>query len=248
MSLWEAIAALDCEERFEMTLQDLTRREAVPVLENGDRLTQAEFERRYQLDLDPTKKAELIEGRVYVASPVRIRRHGRPHSHVITWLGTYEAATPGVMLGDNATVRLDLDNEPQPDGLLRLEAARGGQSRISDDDYIEGAPELIVEIAASTASYDLHDKLQVYRRNGVREYLVWLVEDREFRWYELREGTYGQQPPDANGVLASQVFPGLRLAVTPLLAGQMAAVLATLQTGLGSAEHRAFVEQLAAGG
>ena len=147
------------------------------ILENGDRLTRVEFERRYQAMAD-TKKAELIEGVVYVASPVRITKHANPHGKMITWLGVYEAATPGVMLGDNPTVRLDFDNEPQPDAILRIDQQKGGQSGISDDDYVEGAPELIVEIAASSASYDLHDKLRAYRRNGVKEYLVWLVQEQ----------------------------------------------------------------------
>jgi hypothetical protein len=116
------------------------------------------------------KKAELIEGVVYVPSPVRSASHAKPHGVMITWLGTYAAATPGVELNDNATVRLDLDNEPQPDALLRLEERLGGHSRLSPDDYIEGGPELIAEIAASSAAYDLHDKLRAYRRNQVQEY------------------------------------------------------------------------------
>src|SRR3954471_14731961 len=91
--------------------------EMVPELENGDRLTRSEFERRYESMMD-LKKAELIEGIVYMPSPVRHGRHGHPHNHVSTWLGVYEAGTPGVEAGDNATIRLDLDNEPQPDAYL----------------------------------------------------------------------------------------------------------------------------------
>ena len=216
----------------------------IPILENGDRLTRVEFERRYQAMPD-TKKAELIEGVVYVASPVRITKHANPHGKMITWLGVYEAATPGVMLGDNPTVRLDFDNEPQPDAILRIDQQKGGQSRISDDDYIEGAPELIVEIAASSASYDLHDKLRAYRRNGVKEYLVWLVQEQQFRWYELDAGEYVQQQPDQLGVLSSNVFPGLQLAVEPLLAGEMQRVLAVLQEGIQSEAHQDFVARLA---
>ena len=214
----------------------------IPALENGDRLSRVEFERRYHL-MPELKKAELIEGVVYVPSPVRIKKHGNPHSHIVTWLGVYEAATPGVMLGDNATIRLDLDNEPQPDALLRLKESCGGRSRISDDDYVEGAPELIVEITASSASYDLHDKLHAYRRNGVREYLVWLVQETEFRWYVLEAGEYQQQQPDT-GMLSSPFFPGLCLDVKALLKGEMQQVLSVLQQELGSQEHRAFVEQL----
>ena len=216
----------------------------MPILESGDRLSRAEFERRYQA-LPQLKKAELIEGVVYVASPVRIKQHGEPHGDIITWLGLYKVATPGVMLGDNPTVRLDFDNEPQPDALLRIDETKGGQSRISADDYIEGAPELIVEIAASSASYDLYDKLRAYRRNGVREYLVWLTQEQAFRWYVLQEGEYVQQQPDGLGILRSQVFPGLQLAVEALLAGEMQRVLVVLQEGIDSEMHQRFVARLA---
>jgi Uma2 family endonuclease len=213
------------------------------TLENGDRLSRAEFERRYQA-MPHLKKAELIEGVVYVSSPVRIRRHAEPHAKIMLWLGTYQVVTPNVMLGDNPTVRLDLDNEPQPDALLRIDEERGGQSYISEDDYIEGAPELAVEVTASTASYDLHDKLRAYQRNGVQEYLVWLVQEKQFRWYVLQADQYVQQQPNEAGILMSHVFPGLWLAVNALLNGEMTQVLAVLQQGINSAEHQAFVEKL----
>ena len=153
-------------------------------LENGDRLTRIEFERRYDA-MPHLKKAELIEGVVYMPSPVHFESHSKPHVSIITWLATYSLDTPGVEVGDNATVRLDMDNEPQPDALLRLDSALGGSSHLSDDDYIEGPPELIVEIAASSASYDLHDKLNVYRRNGVKEYMVWRVYEEALDWFWL---------------------------------------------------------------
>ena len=222
--------------------KSLSPSDTIPPLENGDRLTRYEFEKRYEAM--PHIEAELIEGVVYMSSPVRARRHGEPHSHIIGWLFVYCAATPGVMLCDNATVRLDLDNEPQPDALLRLDPSVGGQSRISDDDYIEGAPELIVEIAASTASYDLHDKLRVYRRNGVQEYLVWKVNEKELNWFRLREGEYVQLEADVNGVICSEVFPGLWLAVSALITGDLARVLGVVQQGLATAEHGNFVNRL----
>lgn len=215
----------------------------IPILENGDRLTRAEFERRYQ-QMGDVKKAELVEGIVYMPSPVRIRKHSNPHGRIMTWLGVYEAATPSVMLGDNPTVRLDIDNEPQPDAMLRLEESVGGTSQISEDDYIEGSPELIVEIASSSASYDLYDKREAYRRNGVREYLVWLVEDQELRWYIWEEGSYQQQPLKESGIIKSPFFLGLWLNVSALLRGEMQQVLATLNSGLESQEHQRFVEQL----
>ena len=213
---------------------------AVPPLEPGDRLTRAEFERRYDA-MPELKKAELIDGVVYMPSPVRLRRHGRPHVHVLTWLGTYEAATPGVIAADNSSARLDLDNEPQPDGLLMIDPARGGQARISDDDYVEGAPELVVEVASSSVSYDLHDKLRVYRRSGVREYVVWRVLDGQLDWFVLREGQYVPQPPDVEGLHRSTVFPGLWLDPAALLRGDMPAVLATLQRGLATPDHATFL-------
>ncbi|MBV9384920.1 MAG: Uma2 family endonuclease [Chroococcidiopsidaceae cyanobacterium CP_BM_ER_R8_30] len=214
---------------------------SIPPLEGGDRLSRPEFERRYHA-APHIKKAELIEGVVYVPSPVRARSHSQPHGWIITWLGVYEAATPGVSLHDNSTVRLDLDNEPQPDALLRIEV--GGRSRITEDDYIEGAPELIVEVAASSAAYDLHDKKRAYRRNGVQEYLVWRVLDQTLDWFCLQAGEYGVLQPDEYGVIRSQVFPGLWLMMPALVTGNIPSVLATLQTGIDSPEHARFVEQL----
>jgi Uma2 family endonuclease len=218
---------------------------ALPPLENGDRLTRAEFERRYDA-MPRLKKAELIEGVVYVGSPVRITHHGRPHLNIAGWLSVYVAATPGADAADNTTVRLDLENEPQPDALLRLEPEHGGQSRISEDGYVEGAPELALEVAASSASYDLHDKLRAYRRNGVQEYVVWRVLDRSLDWFVLREGEYARLQSDEAGIVRSERFPGLWLDVPALLAGEMTAVLATLNRGLASPEHAAFVERLRA--
>jgi Uma2 family endonuclease len=212
-------------------------------LENGDRLARSEFERRYEA-MPRLKKAELIDGVVYVPSPVRSEQHGEPDSDVETWIGVYRAATPGTRSASNSTVRLDFDTEVQPDVLLRLQL--GGRSRIDADGYVEGAPELVAEVAASSASYDLHDKLRVYRRNGVQEYLVWRVLDRELDWLVLREGTYQRLEPDRAGILRSEAFPGLWLAIPALLARDLAAVLATLQTGLASPEHAAFVERLSA--
>lgn len=217
---------------------------AIPPLENGDHLTRAEFERRYEL-MPSIKKAELIEGIVYMPSPVRAT-HSEAHAHVLGWLAVYCAATPPVRLGDNAMVRLDVDNEVQPDALLRLDPTHGGRSRISEDDYIEGAPELIVEIAASSASYDLHQKLSVYRRNQVQEYIAWQVHDRRIDWYRWREGEYARLTLNDEGIVGSEVFPGLWLHVEAMLNGDLAKVLGELQKGLASAEHETLVQKLRA--
>ena len=218
--------------------------QAALPLENGDRLTRDEFERRYE-GMPHTKKAELIEGVVYLASPVRVKKHGQPHHDLITWLGTYRAFTPGVMGCDNTTVRLDADNEPQPDILLRIDSSKGGQSRISEDDYIEGAPELVVEIAGSSASYDLHDKKRVYRRNGVQEYIVWQASSRSIIWFSLQAGRYEVLAPDDAGILQSVVFPGLWLDVDAFIGGDLARVLETLRQGIDQLSHQDFVRSLA---
>jgi Uma2 family endonuclease len=217
--------------------------DALPALENGDRLTRAEFERRYDA-MPHLKKAELIEGVVYVPSPVRHRQHGAPHAQLIIWLGQYAAHTPGVEVGDNSSVRLDLDNEPQPDALLFIDPARGGQVRMGADGIIEGAPELVAEVASSSVSYDLHAKLHVYRRNGVCEYIVWRVLEREIDWFVLRAGQYERMPIDAQGLLRSEVFAGLWLDPAALVQDDLAAVLAIVQQGLASPEHGAFVTRL----
>jgi Uma2 family endonuclease len=214
-----------------------------PPLENGDRLTRDEFERRYAA-MPQVKKAELIEGVVHMPSPVRLEQHGRPQAHLIGWLFQYVARTPHVDLGDNTTVRLDLDNEPQPDALLFIEPAHGGNMQINTNGYIEGAPELVAEVAASSVSIDLHDKFRAYRRNEVREYVVWRVQDQVIDWFVLRDGDYTLIEPTPDGVVKSDIFPGLWLDVAALLRGDLAKVLEVLQQGLQDPAHAAFVGRL----
>lgn len=225
--------------------QDLSdQSRAVPPLENGDRLSRAEFERRYAA-APHIPKAELIEGVVYLAAALRFRSHAQPHAQLIGWLFNYQIATIGTALADNATVRLDLDNEPQPDVALFIEPMAGGRVKISDDDYLEGAPELIAEVAASTAAYDLGDKKVAYRRNGVQEYLVWQMFENKLDWFVLENDEYVNLLPDADRIIRSRTFPGLWLAVDELLAGDMRQVTTILQNGLDSLEHQEFVQQLA---
>jgi hypothetical protein len=220
-----------------------TSPEFVMPLEPGDRLTREEFERRYEA-MPRVKKAELIEGVVYMPSPVRLNRHGNPHAHLIGWLVAYAAGTPGVRVGDNCTLRIDESNEPQPDAVLLIDPERGGQARVSDDDYLEGAPELLAEVAASSAAYDVHTKLEVYRRTGIREYLVWRVLDREIDWFVLHRKRYVRLTTSEDGLLRSETYPGLWLDPAALLAGDLAALMAAVQRGLAGPEHAAFVTRL----
>jgi hypothetical protein len=211
-------------------------------LENGDRLTREEFERRYEA-MPRCKKAELVEGEVYVPSPVS-KSHGRPHSKLVAWIATYCASTPGTEDVNNGSIRLDLDNEPQPDVFLLIDPACGGQSKTGEDDIVEGAPELTAEIATSSVSYDLHAKLHVYRRSGVREYVVWRTVDRAIDWFVLEGGEYRRLAPDAAGILKSRIFPGLWLDAAAILDGNLARVLGVLSEGLASPEHAEFMKKL----
>jgi Uma2 family endonuclease len=221
-----------------------TKTERIPPLQPGDHLTTEEFERRYEA-MPELKKAELIEGIVHMPSPVSNEDHGAPHFNLNGCWFFYRAWTPAVEGGDNSTLRLDLKNRPQPDGFLRILPSHGGQSKTSDDGYVVGAPELIGEIAASSASYDLHEKLEAYERNQVREYVVWRVFDQAIDWFILRDGGFARLRPSSAGWYQSEVFPGLWLDANALVQGDLANVLQVLQQGVASAEHGEFVKMLA---
>jgi Uma2 family endonuclease len=217
---------------------------SIPPLQNGDRLTRDEFERRYEAMPD-LKKAELLEGIVYMPSPVSYEGHSRPHFDSIGWLALYRAATPGIDGGDNGTLRLDMENEPQPDCFLFIRPSHGGQARVDQDDYVAGAPELVMEIAASTASYDAHVKKRVYRRNGVKEYIIWRVYDRTVDWFVLEGEEYVPLPLSSDGIYRSKILPGLWLDPAALLAGDIPRVFEIVQRGAASPEHAQFVARLA---
>jgi Uma2 family endonuclease len=218
------------------------RRSDVPELHSGDRMTQKEFHRLYEQT--PEKfKAELIGGIVYVSSPLRWP-HGVNHLPLGTLFCLYGGRTPGVECGDNATVILDDENEPQPDLFLRILPEYGGQSRTNEDEYLTGAPELLAEIAHSSHSIDLYDKRSEYARNGVQEYLVLTLSDQRLRWFDLRSNQ--ELTPDADGVYRLLVFPGLWIHVEALLARDIARLVACLEQGLATPEHAAFVQRLAA--
>lgn len=221
----------------------LRKKVSIPPLENGDRLTQKEFHRRYEA-MPENVKAELIKGVVYMSSPVRVRNHGEPHSLVMSCLGVYFLSTNGVKLLDNSTYIANEYYEPQPDIVLRIDEMHGGKSWINNNDYLEGAPELIVEIASSSASYDLHDKLELYEQKGVQEYIVWRVLDGKIDWFGLKDGKYKKFTADKQGIIESEVFPGLRLNVEAMLKDDLQKVLADLQKGLKSKKYKNFVKQL----
>jgi Uma2 family endonuclease len=214
----------------------------VHALEQGDHLTRDEFHRRYEA-MPHLKKAELIEGVVHMPSPVNFVKHGEPQFQGIAWLAQYVAFTPGIRGGDNATLKLDLKNEPQPDAFLIVTPACGGRVQIDAEGYVVGGPELIHEISASSASYDLHSKLEAYRRNGVQEYVVWRVVDRAIDWFVLDGDRFVPLTCEA-GIYRSRVFPGLWLDVQALLDGNLLKVFEAVQQGVATPAHRDFVAAL----
>jgi Uma2 family endonuclease len=216
----------------------------LPPLQNGDHLTAEDFERRYDAMPD-LKKAELIEGVVFMGSPVSTDEHGAPEGKVGTWLGVYEAFTPGTQSAHNATLRLDKQTVPQPDVLLRILPEFGGRTTTKDG-YVVGGPELTTEVSASSASHDLHQKLQVFWRHGVQEYIVWRVWDHAIDWFIRGENQFERLTPD-RGIYQSRAFPGLWLDAEALLAGNMVQVLAVLQQGLATPEHTALCARLQEG-
>jgi len=217
-------------------------RRSVIELQNGDRMSREEFHRLYEQTPEGFK-AELIGGIVYVASPL-LPTHGKPNILLSAVLAAYEGKTPGVDASDNTTILLGKRGEPQPDLYLRILPEYGGQSRSTEDGYVDGAPEFIIEIAGSSRAIDLHVKTDDYARYGVREYFVHCVNEKRLRWFDLAGGKELQ--PDSAGIYRIGVFPGLWINGPALLAHDYAALMTTLEQGLSSEEHAALVRQLAA--
>jgi Uma2 family endonuclease len=190
-------------------------------LRNGDCYNRREFHERYEL-LGERHGIELIEGVVYLRGRIPVT-HAAAHADAIGWLAAYEAEHSDVEATGTCTLLLDDHNEPEPDALM----FHCSDGRI-EGGYVVGAPELIFEVAYSSASRDLHQKKRAYERNGVREYIVWRTLDGEIDWFQLRDGAYVKREPGVDGLIASEVFPGLRLDVGAVLAGDRAKLLAAL--------------------
>ena len=214
----------------------------VPTLVNGDRLSQEEFHRRYEA-MPEDFKAELIGGIVYVASPTK-RQHGDALLALSGVVFSYLKATPGVEASSDATTILGGRSEPRPDLLLRIRPECGGQSS-TQEDYYAGPPELIAEVAHSSAAIDLHAKREDYEAAGVLEYVVVCLREGEIRWFVLEQRSYRELPPSADGVFRSRTFPGLWVDSAALLEHRVNQLATVLERGLASDEHAAFVKGLA---
>ncbi len=212
-----------------------------PLLCNGDRMKQPEFHRRYEAYPEDVK-FELVGGIVYMASPLRLP-NGQYHIELSLALCLYKGATPGVEVADNATVILGEDSEPQPDLLLRILTEHGGRSGVTEDEYCQGPPELLAEVAHSSRAIDMNQKRKDYERAGVQEYIVLCVEERELHWFHFPSGRPIR--PDRQGVARLRVFPGLWIHVPALLERDSSRLMAAVQQGLSTSAHAAFVRRLA---
>ncbi|HEX4053457.1 MAG TPA: Uma2 family endonuclease [Tepidisphaeraceae bacterium] len=217
-------------------------RRAARELHSGDKMPRAEFHRIYE-QMPEDFKAELIGGIVYVASPLGIE-HGANHLPLGSVLFAFEGATPGVQSGDNATIILGEDSEPQPDLFLRIKPEYGGQSSTTTRNFVEGPPELVAEIAYSGHSLDLHAKRRDYARYGVLEYLVLSLKEQQLKWFDLSKDR--ELNSDREGICRIHAFPGLWIHVDALLQRNHQLLMSTLKSGLESPEHTRFVQKLAA--
>ena len=221
--------------------------ERFPGLNPGDHLDQPTFHALYER-MPEDFKAELIGGIVMIPGSVS-EEHGGLHALLSGWLGVYQAATPGTRALTNTTIILGPDSEPQPDCALLIEAESGGQSRVeerNETQYRVGPPELIVEVAYSTAAHDRFEKYRDYKRAGVKEYAIAVLHDRRLEWHAARDGRFEPLPAGGDGILRSEVFPGLWLDPAALFRGDSAEVLNVLRRGLDSAEHAEFTRRLQA--
>jgi Uma2 family endonuclease len=213
-----------------------------PPLEPGDHLDQKTFHERYEA-MPEDARAELIGGIVFLPSPLN-GPHSRAHVHLTHWLFTYERSTPGTETHDNATNLLDDESEPQPDACLLITAPTAAQTS-DQDQYIAGPPELIAEVASSSQAIDLHRKRADYERAGVKEYLVVVLNEARVVWWVSRNGAFEELSPGPDGILRSEVFPGLWLDPAALLRLDADRLDEVLRQGLASPEHAAFVARLA---
>lgn len=225
-----------------MTTVKSPQSKRLPPLESGDRLDQPTFHARY-LTMPEDCRAELIGGIVYMPSPQKVP-HSKAQRLVVRWLDEYAEATPGTETLLNNTQILGPDSEPEPDACLFITSEYGGRVYVDEEDYLHGAPELIVEVSSSTESIDLHRKKEDYQKAGVGEYVVLALRTQQVFWFRRQRGKYKDIPLPADGIFRSRTFPGLWLDAEAMLRGHRQDVLAALKRGLATPEHAAFAAKL----
>ncbi len=213
------------------------------TLVDGQRLDQPTFHALYEA-MPPGTKAELINGVVLMPSPFG-PAHAGAHIPTNAWIIYYLENTPGVEALDNALTALGLKSEPQPDVLLRILPECGGRTK-THPRFVDGVPELLVEVSHTSRYTDLGPKFEDYERVGVQEYVVRAIEPDEIYWFVLRNGRFVDLEPGPDGIYRSEVFPGLWLDPTALLARDWRQLRAVVERGCATPEHAAFVARLAA--
>jgi Uma2 family endonuclease len=215
----------------------------LPPLRAGERLDQKTFHERYEA-MPPDVRAELIGGIVYMPSP-ESRHHSRGHAGIFHALLEYEQETPGTEALSNVTQILNEENEPQPDCSLYFLPGKGGNIQENAQGYLEGTPELLVEIALSSEPIDLGIKKQEYEKVGIKEYVVVALKRNRVYWFVRRGEKFEELPPGPDGILRSEVFPGLWIDPAALLARDRRRLLEVVRQGIASNEHADFVAELA---
>ncbi|HUY36447.1 MAG TPA: Uma2 family endonuclease [Pirellulales bacterium] len=214
----------------------------VTPLVAGQRLDRATFHDRYE-QMPPGTRAELVGGVVYMPSPLRFDHGDRDH-WVSVWLDRYMEFTQGIAVSHNASTFLDDEGEPQPDVLLRILPEWGGRIRHVDG-YLEGPPDLVIEIARSSRKFDLGPKYLDYERAGVSEYVVVGLEPDEAYWHVRRDERFVRVSPDTDGLFRSVVFPGLWLDAQALFDENRGRLREIVDRGVATPEHAAFVARMA---
>jgi Uma2 family endonuclease len=214
----------------------------ISTLHNGDSLDQKTFHKLYEQTPEGFH-AQLIGGIVYVASPVHFP-HSNPDGLIQFWLWSYRKKTPGVGVINKTTTILGSTSEPEPDGGLFILPSHGGHCTTGGK-TLKGAPELLIEIANSSAAIDLNQKKRDYETYGVQEYLVVLAEEQAVIWWQLVDGVYQEIPQSNDGFFHSLAFPGLWLDPAGLFAMSEVQMETALELGIASPQHAAFVSKLA---
>jgi Uma2 family endonuclease len=162
------------------------------------------FEKFYEI-VEENVKADLLDGKIIRDSPAIPR-----HSHVVTRLGRLigdfaEKFDIGEVFGATASVRLSKYQGPEPDVFF----IRKSRLRIMGEKYIDGPPDLCVEvISKSSRKIDRGRKFVLYAEHGVKEY--WIVDPlrNTVEFYENHDGAWVEIKPDERGRLHSKVLPG----------------------------------------
>jgi Uma2 family endonuclease len=154
----------------------------------------------------PDARVELIEGEIIDMAPIGTR-HGAAVKRLVALLTS--ALGSRVIVAVQDPLRLSDLSEPEPDLMLLKPRA---------DFYAEAHPSaadvlLLIEVADSSARYDLEVKLPLYARHGVPE--VWIVDlqARLMRFFRSPAGdTYAETSATPSpGLAPIAALPGVEI-------------------------------------